>query len=64
VVGNIVQDGEPIDRALRRFKKKYERAGILREFRRRTAFEKPSVKNKMMLQRAARRQQRMQEEQG
>lgn len=64
MVGIIVQDGEPIDRALRRFKKKYERAGILREFRRRTAFEKPSVKNKMMLQRAARRQQRMQEEQG
>lgn len=64
MVGIIVGDGEPIDRALRRFKKKYERAGILREFRRRTAYEKPSVKNKMMLQRAARRQHRMQEEQG
>jgi small subunit ribosomal protein S21 len=63
VVGIIVQDGEPIDRALRRFKKKYERAGILREYRRRTAYEKPSIKNKMMLQRAARRQRRIQEEQ-
>jgi small subunit ribosomal protein S21 len=64
VVGIIIQDNEPIDRALRRFKKKYERAGILREFRRRTAFEKPSITTKMRLQRAARRQQRMQEEQG
>ena len=64
MVGIIIQDNEPIDRALRRFKKKYERAGILREFRRRTAFEKPSITTKMRLQRAARRQLRMQEEQG
>lgn len=64
MVGIIVQEGEPIDRALRRFKKKYERAGILREFRRRTAFEKPSIKNKMLLQRAARRQMHQQAEMG
>jgi small subunit ribosomal protein S21 len=51
VIGIIVQEGEPIDRALRRFKKKYERAGILREYRRRTSYEKPSVKNKMLHQR-------------
>ena len=62
LVGIIVQEHEPIDRALRRFKKKYERAGILKEFRRRTFFEKPSVKNKMLRQRAARRQMRQQEE--
>jgi len=62
VVGIIVQEHEPIDRALRRFKKKYERAGILKEYRRRTAFEKPSVTNKMLRQRAARRQLRIQEE--
>ena len=62
MVGIIIQDNEPIDRALRRFKKKYERAGILREFRRRMAYEKPSILNKMRLQRAARRQMRVQEE--
>ena len=62
MVGIIVQEHEPIDRALRRFKKKYERAGILKEYRRRTAFEKPSVKNKMLRQRAARRQMRIQQE--
>ncbi|MEI8133769.1 MAG: 30S ribosomal protein S21 [bacterium] len=64
MVGIIIQDNEPIDRALRRFKKKYERAGILREFRRRTAYEKPSITTKMRLQRAARRQKRMEEEAG
>ena len=63
MVGIVVQEHEPIDRALRRFKKKYERAGILKEFRRRTFYEKPSVKNKMLRQRAARRQHRIQEEQ-
>ncbi len=63
MVGIIVQEHEPIDRALRRFKKKYERAGILKEYRRRTYYEKPSVKGKMMRQRAARRQHRIQEEQ-
>ena len=63
MVGIIIQDNEPIDRALRRFKKKYERAGILREFRRRMAFEKPSITSKLKLQRAARRQKRVQEEQ-
>jgi small subunit ribosomal protein S21 len=62
LVGIIVQEHEPIDRALRRFKKKYERAGILKEYRRRTFFEKPSVKNKMLRQRAARRQMRIQQE--
>jgi len=62
VVGIIVQENEPIDRALRRFKKKYERAGILKEYRKRTFFEKPSVKGKLMKQRAARRQHRIQED--
>ena len=62
MIGIIVQEHEPIDRALRRFKKKYERAGILKEFRRRTFYEKPSVKNKMLRQRAARRQHRIQED--
>jgi small subunit ribosomal protein S21 len=63
LVGIVVQEHEPIDRALRRFKKKYERSGILKEYRRRTAFEKPSVTNKMLRQRAARRQMHQQAEQ-
>ena len=42
MIGIQVREGEPIDKALRRFKKKYERSGILREYKRRTAYIKPS----------------------
>lgn len=63
MIGIIVQEHEPIDRALRRFKKKYERSGILKEYRRRMAFEKPSITSKMLRQRAARRQMYQQAEQ-
>ncbi|SDL74625.1 small subunit ribosomal protein S21 [Catalinimonas alkaloidigena] len=38
-----VKDNESIDRALKRFKKKFERTGVLREIRSRAYFEKPSV---------------------
>ena len=38
-----VKDGENIDRALKRFKRKYEKTGVVKELRRRQAFEKPSV---------------------
>jgi len=62
VIGVIVQDNESIDRALRRFKKKYERAGILKEYRRRTAYTKPSVLKRMAQQKAERRQHRISRE--
>lgn len=38
-----VKDNESIEKALKRFKKKFERTGVLRELRGRTYFEKPSV---------------------
>ncbi|MEE9166357.1 MAG: 30S ribosomal protein S21 [Candidatus Neomarinimicrobiota bacterium] len=38
-----VRKGEPLERALRRFKKKYEKAGILREVRRKSYYLKPSA---------------------
>lgn len=62
MVGVTVQDNESIDRALRRFKKKYERAGVLKEFKRRTSFTKPSVLKRMAHQKAERRQQRLSRE--
>lgn len=58
MVGITVGDNESIDKALRRFKKKYERSGILKEFKKRTAFTKPSVKKRMERQKAQRRAQR------
>lgn len=52
-----VKENENLEKALRRFKKKYEKIGILRELRNRTAFIKPSVKRRMIKNRAIRRQE-------
>lgn len=38
-----VKEGENIERALKKFKRKFEKTGIVRELRRRQAFSKPSV---------------------
>ncbi len=38
-----VKENESIDKALKRFKKKFEKTGVLRQLRKRQAFEKPSV---------------------
>jgi small subunit ribosomal protein S21 len=38
-----VKDNESIDKALKKFKKKFERTGVVRELRGRKNFEKPSV---------------------
>ena len=37
-----IKENESIDKALKKFKKKFERTGVVRELRRQT-FEKPSV---------------------
>jgi|TARA_B100000678_G_scaffold250068_1_gene224708 small subunit ribosomal protein S21 len=42
-----VKEGEPFEKALRRFKKKWEKAGILREFKSRTYYLKPSELKKI-----------------
>lgn len=41
-----VKEGENIKKALKKFKRKYERTGIVKELRSRQAFEKPSVTNR------------------
>ena len=38
-----IKEGENIDRALKKFKRKFEKTGVLRELRSRQAFVKPSV---------------------
>jgi len=58
VIGVTLQNNENIDRALRRFKKKYERSGVLREFKKRTAFMKPSIEKRLAHLKAIRRQHR------
>jgi small subunit ribosomal protein S21 len=47
-----IKENESIDKALKRFKKKFEKTGVLRELRSRTAFEKPSVRRRGTVLRA------------
>jgi len=42
-----VRDGESIDRAMKRFKRKVEQSGVLKEVRKREHYVKPSVKKKL-----------------
>ena len=50
------RDSDSIDKALKKYKKKFEKAGILKELRSRQAFTKPSVKRRGEILRAAYRQ--------
>lgn len=38
-----IKEGENIEKALKKFKRKYERTGVLKELRRRQYFSKPSI---------------------
>jgi small subunit ribosomal protein S21 len=38
-----VKEGENIDKALKKYKRKFEKTGVVRELRRRQCFEKPSI---------------------
>lgn len=42
-----VKSDEPFERALRRFKKKWEKAGILKDFKSKTFYLKPSEQRKL-----------------
>lgn len=47
-----IKDGENIDRALKRFKRKFDRTGVMRQLRNRQAFTKPSVSKRAEVQKA------------
>ncbi|PZD78071.1 30S ribosomal protein S21 [Mesonia sp. K7] len=47
-----VKDGENIERALKRYKRKYDKTKVMRELRSRQHFTKPSVKNRDKIQKA------------
>ena len=57
-----VKDNETIDKALRRYKKKFEKAGVLKEIRRRKNFIKPSITRRSECLRAAYRQHMVEKE--
>jgi len=51
-----VKDGESIDKALKRYKRKFQNTGIIKEVRNRREFTKPSVKRRNELLKAAYRE--------
>lgn len=58
-----VKEGENIERAIKKFKKKFERTGTLKELRERQKYTKPSIINRQTRLRAVYRNL-MQEELG
>ena len=38
-----VKEGENIEKALKKFKRKFEKTGVVKELRRRQCFDKPSI---------------------
>ena len=49
----VVKEGENIERALKRFKRKYKKTKVLQELRARQQFTKPSEARRKMKQKAA-----------
>ncbi len=47
-----VKECENIERALKKFKKKFERTGVIKELRARQQFDKPSVKKRLKMEHA------------
>ena len=47
-----VKDGENIERALKKFKRKFEKTGVVKELRARQQYDKPSVIKRLKMQHA------------
>ncbi|MDO4715098.1 MAG: 30S ribosomal protein S21 [Bacteroidales bacterium] len=57
-----VKEGENIERALKKFKRKFDKTGVGRELRARKEFKKPSVKRRLKKEHAVYVQQLRQAE--
>jgi small subunit ribosomal protein S21 len=47
-----IKEGDNVERALKKFKRKFEKTGVIRELRERQAFKKPSVKKREVMMKA------------
>ncbi|MCC5916387.1 MAG: 30S ribosomal protein S21 [Cryomorphaceae bacterium] len=59
-----LKEGESIDRALKRYKRKYDRIGVVRKLRSNQHFTKPSVTRRIEVLKAAYIQKKNDSEQG
>ncbi len=57
-----IKEGENIERALKKFKRKFEKTGVVKELRSRQAYTKPSVTKRQQKLKAIYIQQLQQEE--
>lgn len=57
-----VKEGENIERSLKKFKRKFERTGVIKELRNRQAYTKPSIQKRQQKLRAIYIQKIQQEE--
>ena len=47
-----IKDGENIDRALKRFKRKFDKTGVMKSLRARKQFVKPSIVHRTKIKKA------------
>lgn len=47
-----VKEGENVDKALKKYKRKFEKTGLMKELRERKAYKKPSVRRREVITRA------------
>ena len=47
-----IKENETIDKALKKFKKKFEKTGVIKQLRARQAFEKPSITRRTTVKKA------------
>ena len=57
-----IKEGENIERALKKFKRKFEKTGVVKELRARQAFQKPSMRKREVVKKAIYVQQLQQSE--
>ncbi|HJZ39842.1 MAG TPA: 30S ribosomal protein S21 [Bacteroidales bacterium] len=57
-----IKEGENIERALKKFKRKFEKTGVVKELRSRQAFQKPSMRKREEVKKAIYVQQLQQAE--
>lgn len=58
------RESDTLDKALKKYKKKYEKAGIMRQLRERQTFTKPSIKRRQTVLKAGYVQTLRREEEG
>lgn len=64
MAGVVVRDDEPFERALKRFKKTCEKAGIMTEMKKHQHFEKPSERRKRKIAAARRKRVKLENKMG